>query len=102
MRFAQSPYRPADTQPKPCPSVRAHLPRSQRARGFQNLDFACADWDGILFENRCWIRVPLPPYPLDRLRGGQFDSVHQRPLWQATLPLRSSRPAAASKQASPP
>ena len=67
VRFAKRPCRPADTQFKFIPHtlpVRArHLLRSQRALGFQNLDFAFADRDGVLFEDRCWVRVPLPPTP---------------------------------------
>ena len=93
VRFAKRPCRPADTQPKfilhALPVRRWRLPWHRRGPTFENLDFAFADWDGVLFEDRCWVRVPLPSYPLDRIRVGQFDSVNQRALWQKTLPLRS-------------
>ena len=90
VRFAKSPCRPADTQPKfilhVVPARRWRLARPWRP-AFENLDFAFADRDGVLFKGRCWVRVPLPDYALDRIRVGQFDSASQRNLWQETLSL---------------
>ncbi len=93
VRFAKTPCRPADTHAKfilhALPVRRGRMPWPRRGPPFENLDFAFADWDGVLFEDRCWVRVPLPAYPLAGIRVGQFDSVNQRALWQETLPLRA-------------
>ena len=91
VRFAKSPCRPADTQPKfilhAVPARRWRLSWPWRGPAFENLDFAFADQDGVLFEGRCWIRVPLPDYALAQIRVGQFDSASQHTLWQETLSL---------------
>ena len=89
VRFAKTPCRLADTQPKfilhAVPMRRGRLSWPWRGPAFENLDFAFADRDGVLFEGRCWVRVPLPDYALDRIRVGQFDSASQRNLWFESL-----------------
>lgn len=89
VRFAKRPCRPADTQSKfictPCLSVRATCLAASARWASRTRISPSPTGTASLFEDRCWVRVPLPSYPLAR----PFDSARQRLLWQATLPLRS-------------
>ena len=87
--FVKDPCRPADTQAKFIlhfvPVARRDLAARPRAAGFENHDFQFA-WYGAPVGAACVAQVPLPAYPLQRLRVGQFDSQAQRVLWQNELP----------------
>ena len=65
------------------PADPAVLPAEAAAAGFENRDFAFPDY-GSLLSGQCRARVPLPPWPIARLRTGQFVSGAGR-LWEATL-----------------
>ncbi len=86
---AKRPCAPVDTQPRfllhIVPVHPGDRPPDRRAAGFANRDFAFA-WRGAHFDGTCLARVPLPAYPIARLRVGQFRSGLP-PLWQAEIPL---------------
>ena len=96
--FVKAPCAPADTEAKftlhVVPVRRRALPPARRRIGFANLDFPL-EGHGAHFDGVCLARTALPAYPIARLRVGQFDSAHQRPLWQETLslPVPSTRRA---------
>ena len=46
------------------------LPEGRRRYGFDKLDFDFFRW-GALFDGKCAARVPLPNYPISRIRTGQ-------------------------------
>ena len=77
--LAKAPCTEADTAPK----FLLHVLPAHRRGGFDNRDFHFA-WQGAHFEGRCLARAPLPAYPIDRLRVGQFRSGAE-PLWQAEI-----------------
>ena len=98
--YAQAPCRPADARPRfilhAFPRDAADLPAHRQAVGFDNLDFAFAQ-RGAHFEGKCLAQVPLPAYPIDRLRVGQFDVRTQQILWTAefdpqTVALQAAYP----------
>ena len=98
--YAQTPCRPADARPRfilhAFPRDAADLPAHRQAVGFDNLDFAFAQ-RGAHFEGKCLAQVPLPAYPIDRLRVGQFDVRTQQILWTAefdpqTVALQAAYP----------
>lgn len=53
------------------PSSPADLPDSRRQYGFENLDFDFEAY-GSFFADGCLAVVPLPGYPIERLRTGQW------------------------------
>ena len=55
------------------PADAADLPAARIERGFINADFAFAE-HGALFEGKCVGIAPLPGYPIDRIRTGQYVS----------------------------
>lgn len=72
------------------PADPADLPPERRDHGFENRDFAFSDY-GSPLADACLARVPLPDYPLARLRTGQFEPGRD-PLWTATLDLPAPPP----------
>ena len=58
------------------------LPAGRRTLGYDNLDF---DFflRGALFDGKCAASVPLPDYPISRIRTGQPPDEH--PLWMAQI-----------------
>ena len=58
------------------------LPATRRANGYDKLDFYFFRW-GALFDGKCAASVPLPDYPVSRIRTGQPPG--ERPLWSAQL-----------------
>ena len=78
-----------DTQPRfilhVIPAQIRDLPPARRRVGFDNRDFAFA-WSGAHFDGACLALAPLPDYPIDRLRVGQF-RPGEAPLWLADIPL---------------
>ena len=98
--YAQDPCRPEDEQPQfilhAFPVAAADLPAHRQAFGFDNLDFAFAQ-RGAHFDGKCLAQVPLPAYPIDRLRVGQFNVRTQQLLWTAefdpqTVALQAAYP----------
>ena len=61
------------------PSDASVLPRDRLQSGFENFDFRFSE-HGIVFDNKCLIRIRLPSYDIARIRTGQFTS--QQELWQ--------------------
>lgn len=59
------------------------LPEERNGVGFENRDFLFADFGGPR-DGACLARVPLPDYPLARLRTGQFLPDGQTP-WSAEI-----------------
>ena len=65
------------------PADPAVLPGEAASAGFENRDFAFPDY-GLHLDGECRARVPLPPYPISRIRTGQFVTDGGR-LWEAEL-----------------
>ena len=68
----------------------ADLPTAQTGRSFENRDFAFSEY-GAPLDDACLARLPLPEYPLARLRTGQFVSGSD-PLWTADLAVPAPPP----------
>ena len=66
------------------PPDAAVLPEDRREAGFGNLDFAFAD-RGLRYGGRCLASVPLPDYPVARVRTGQFAGGVR--LWEGEFAL---------------
>ena len=58
------------------------LPESRRESGFDNHDFRFSSYGGV-FDGKCVAAVPLPDYPLARIRTGQYLPEEGRQLWAA-------------------
>ena len=58
------------------------LPESRRESGFDNHDFRFSSYGGV-FDGKCVAAVPLPDYPLARIRTGQYLPAEERQLWAA-------------------
>ena len=67
------------------PADPADLPAAGREFGFENRDFRLSD-RAAFFDGKCVHRQPLPDYPIDRIRTGQFVSGEGR-VWQAEIEL---------------
>ena len=65
------------------------LPEERRQVGFDNLDFDFFRW-GALFDGKCAAQVPLPGYPISRIRSGQFIRGEGK-LWSAEFSMRKAR-----------
>lgn len=72
------------------PEDPADLPPDRRPHGFENRDFAFPEY-GSLLADACLALVPLPDYPLIRLRTGQFEPGSD-PSWTATLAFPAPPP----------
>lgn len=105
VRFAKTPCRPEDVQPKfvlhAVPVRRWNWPWRPRALDFDNLDFAFKEQGGIHFEGQCWVSVDLPAYAVAQLRVGQFDSERQRDVWQEIIPMRAEKAAPRPRSGDP-
>ena len=62
----------------------ADLPTERRETGFENRDFQFGD-RGAMLARQCAATVPLPDYPIARIRTGQH-IPEQGQLWQADFP----------------
>ena len=67
------------------PADPTDLPAASRERGFVNLDFQFADY-GADIGGKCVAERELPPYPVERIRTGQFVSGEGQ-LWSADFPV---------------
>lgn len=94
--FVKAPCRPADTHAKfilhVTPVDPNDLSPPRRPFGFDNLGFRFAQ-NGILHDDRCFVRAVLPTYAMARLGVGQFLSGEQRDLWKEDVVLPPSRAA---------
>ena len=59
------------------------LPESRRGHGFENLDFPFKG-RGVLLGGKCATQIELPPYPIARIRTGQFIPDGPR-LWEVEV-----------------
>ena len=89
LAYLKSPCAPADTNARfflhITPANPADLPAASRAVGFANMDFQFADHGAYIGDN-CVAERELPPYPIDRIRTGQFVSGEGR-LWGVEFPV---------------
>ena len=69
------------------PANPGDLPEWRQGEEFDNLDFQFSRL-GARFDGKCVAVVPLPDYPLDRLRVGQWLPQENRQLWSAEFPAR--------------
>ena len=79
------------------PADASDLPETRREYGYDNWDFQWRDFtvagiapvtrDGIAFEGRCLITVPLPDYDIAAIRTGQFVPGAGR-LWSGEFAVR--------------
>lgn len=94
--FVKTPCRPEDTRAKfilhVTPVDPNDLSSARRAFGFDNLGFRFAQ-NGLLHDDRCFVRAVLPPYAIARLGVGQFLSSAQRDLWKEDIVLSPPRAA---------
>ena len=60
------------------------LPDDRKRYGFDNLDFAFQN-RGAQFDDKCFVGVLLPSYPIERVRTGQFAGGAR--LWEASFPV---------------
>ena len=86
LTYAKSPCAPQDTASKfflhIYPQDMNDLPPGHAAYGFHNADIAFGR-EGALFEGNCWAVVPLPEYPIRRIRTGQFGPEGE--LWSSSI-----------------
>ena len=71
------------------PETPAALPPHREPHGFDNLDFSFFEY-GVFLDGKCFALVPLPDYPIRRIRTGQW-AAGEGVLWEAAL--RPPRPA---------
>ena len=69
------------------PSNPGDLPEWRQGEEFDNLDFRF-DGQGARFDGRCVAVAPLPAYPIDHIRVGQWLPEEDRQLWSAEFPAR--------------
>ena len=62
------------------PADDSDLPPERRGAGFDNRDFSFTQ-SGALTGGRCVAIAPLPDYPVDRIRTGQFVSGEGERIW---------------------
>ena len=88
LAYLKEPCAPGDTAPHfflhIFPADLAALPADRRELGFANLDFQFAD-HGADIGGKCVASRDLPPYPIERIRTGQFVSGEGR-VWSAEFP----------------
>lgn len=70
----------------PYPANPDDLPEWRQGQEFDNLDFQF-DLRGARFDGKCVAAAPLPGYPIDRLRVGQWLPDENRQLWQGEIPV---------------
>ena len=69
------------------------LPANQRGAGFDNLSFDFAQ-RGVRVDGACLAVAPLPAYPIQHVRVGQWLTGEKRMLWQADVRVPPASPAA--------
>ena len=73
----------------------ADLPAASRENGFENRGFWFNNRTAF-FDGKCIHRQPLPDYPIERIRTGQFVSGEERLLWGADINLAARAAAQAA------
>ena len=66
------------------PQDAANLPGDSKEFGFVNADFKFADY-GVNMDGKCIAVAPLPDYPIERIRTGQYVAYEAAPLWSAEV-----------------
>ena len=83
--YVQEPCAPDETEHRfflhVTPERADDLPAERRRYGFDNLDFEFF-WRGALLEEKCVASVPLPGYPIESARTGQYVSGEGE-IWSA-------------------
>ena len=86
--FLRNPCEPSDADARFFLHVRpvdsADLPQERKQYGFDNLNFNF-DERGAIFDGKCAAIADLPPYPIKRIRAGQFDD--NGTIWSAFFVL---------------
>ena len=86
VRWVRTPCGPADAASRfvlhVTPMQAQDLPADQRRAGFDNLSFDFAQ-RGVRVDGACLAVAPLPAYPIQQLRVGQWLTGEKRMLWQA-------------------
>ena len=89
LAYLKEPCAPSDTDAPfflhIFPADPADLSAASRELGFANLDFQFAD-HGADIGGKCVASRELPPYPIERIRTGQFVSGEGR-VWSAEFPV---------------
>ena len=67
------------------PANARDLPNHRRDHGFENRDFNSVDRDVYALDDWCIAIAPLPSYPIQRMRAGQFTDDGQ--VWRADINL---------------
>ena len=97
LTYFKDPCLPADIEPRfllhLIPADQKILPPHRRQHGFDNLDFNAAPFYQAkkipTLTNKCLATIPLPDYPITKIRTGQF-TPGQPPIWQKEIPVYSS------------
>lgn len=76
------------------PQDAANLPAKRREIGFVNADFKFADY-GANIDGKCVAIAPLPDYPVERIRTGQYVAYEEALLWSAEVNANRDRYMAA-------
>ena len=101
LHYVRDTCRPDDTQSRFFLHIIPHdtndLPQHRQQYGFDNLNFDFYE-HGVRFDGKCLASVPLPDYPIARIRTGQWIPFRQwvrsgqwrrgeRQLWQGEFPF---------------
>ena len=76
------------------PQDAADLPADRKQIGFVNADFKFADF-GVNLDGKCVAVAPLPDYPVERIRTGQYVAYAGTALWSAEANVNRDRYMAA-------
>ena len=68
------------------PTHARDLPNHRQDHGFENRDFNSVDRDVYALDDWCIATAPLPSYPIQRIRAGQFTGDGQ--IWRADINLK--------------
>ena len=83
LAYAKAPCIPEDTVPPfflhVVPVFEEDMPSSRSKHGFESLDFSFGQ-AGTVFDDRCVATVPLPHYPIARIRTGRTGI--DGPIWK--------------------
>lgn len=87
--YVKSPCGQSDTEARfflhIAPERAGDLPEARRDAGFDNLDFEFFLYGGH-FNGNCAAKMPLPSYPIESVRTGQFG--REREIWSAEFAIR--------------
>ena len=91
LTYTKQPCAPQDTRARfflhIYPALAADLPAHRREHGFINHDFNFHDNQTQASDGNCAATTPLPSYPIQRIRTGQFTPDGK--LWQTVLNLNN-------------